>query len=314
MIPVGAPSGPGGDTLATMGPRALLLFPLLVLGCAKGGLPESTAGTFGVSSAASTNAMTTADPTDGDTGSTGSDTGGTGPSSATMTTNATAEGDSSASAEVGGEDCGNGAIDGAEQCDGAELGDNDCVTAGFVGGTIGCTAACTLDTSACVDAACGDAVLQDGETCDCGMGGAPCTPGQLGDQTCVGLGYGGGDLLCTAACAFDEAGCYACGDGVIDPGESCDGADLAGQSCATQGFDAGALSCSAMCTFNTGACVDYFCGNGSCDPGEDSCSCPGDCPDDPNSCATCECGGSGGNCYCDQACLDFGDCCANGPC
>ncbi|MBL8741904.1 MAG: hypothetical protein JNK04_12440, partial [Myxococcales bacterium] len=36
-----------------------------------------------------------------------------------------------------------------------------------------------------------------------------------------------------------------------------------------------------------------------------------DCPDDPNSCSTCECGSIGGSCYCDEACITSGDCCAN---
>jgi hypothetical protein len=297
--------------LASMGLRASTLVCFAALGCAKGGLPDATAGTFGVSSAASTNAMTSSDPSDAQTDSSGSGTQGTGPSS--VSASAEADATAGSSAEVGGEDCGNGMVDGAEQCDGAELGGNDCVSAGFVGGAVACTAACTLDTSDCVDAACGDAVLQDGEACDCG--GAACTSGQLGNQTCAGLGHAGGELGCTAACEFDASACFACGDGVLNPGEACDGADLAGQSCVSQGFDAGALSCSATCTFSTVACIDYVCGNGSCDPGEDSCSCVGDCPDDPNSCANpCECGGLGGACFCDQACLDFGDCCANGPC
>jgi len=56
------------------------------------------------------------------------------------------------------------------------------------------------------------------------------------------------------------------------------------------------------------------CGDGTCNAGEDSCSCVSDCPDDPNSCSPCQCGKSGGSCYCDAACVQMGDCCANGPC
>jgi hypothetical protein len=35
---------------------------------------------------------------------------------------------------------------------------------------------------------------------------------------------------------------------------------------------------------------------------------------DPNMCEPNECGGSGGNCFCDVDCVLFMDCCPNGPC
>lgn len=294
--------------------------------CAKGGLAENnSASTFGSGSPTSATAtMTASDPSDSATtdSETDSDTDGeTGTAVSTAASASDTESATEDASEVGGELCGNGMVDGAEQCDGADLGGTDCIGAGLVGGTLACSVMCTFDTSACVDAACGDGMLQAGETCDCGMAGSPCTPAQLANQSCNALpapsggNYSGGTLACTPQCGFDENGCTACGDGVIDAGEACDGGDLGGQSCASQGFDAGSLSCAGSCTFNTGGCVNYVCGNGICDPGEDSCSCPGDCPDDPNTCGDpCQCGGSGGNCYCDLACLDFGDCCVNGPC
>lgn len=217
--------------------------------------------------------------------------------------------------------CGNGTLDPGEQCDGTEL-SGDCTSVGFVGGTISCAPDCTFDTSECSQAVCGDGELQEGESCDCGMMGA-CTPAQLGNTTCMNLpapsggNYSGGTLGCMAgACTYVETGCFACGNGVLDMGEQCDGANLAGATCGSQGFDAGSLACSASCTFNTGACINYVCGNASCEPGEDSCSCLADCPDDPTSCANpCECGFQGGpNCFCDDLCLMYGDCCNGGPC
>ncbi len=45
--------------------------------------------------------------------------------------------------------CGNGLIDGTEQCDLGTLDSQTCVTQGFVGGTLRCAAACLFDTSAC---------------------------------------------------------------------------------------------------------------------------------------------------------------------
>lgn len=47
---------------------------------------------------------------------------------------------------------------------------------------------------------------------------------------------------------------YVCGDGFIDPGESCDGSSLNGQTCASQGYDRGTLACSSSCAFDTSAC------------------------------------------------------------
>lgn len=300
-----------------MDARALALGLVMVAACAKGGIADPGDSSFGLPG--NTTAMTAMPATGGETA-----TGDTGTSAESGdadddddTASPTSENPSGT--EVGGELCGNGSIDAPEQCDGSDLGGADCVASGFVSGTLACNASCVLDTSGCLSAMCGDGMLAEGEACDC-AGGA-CAPGQLGNVTCTALpapsggNYSGGTLGCTAACAFDQSACTACGDGVIAVGEACDGADLAGQSCATQGFDAGSLSCSAMCTFSTAACVTYVCGNGACDPGEDSCSCPSDCPDDPNTCGDpCECGGIGGNCYCDDFCLQAGDCCVNGPC
>lgn len=52
----------------------------------------------------------------------------------------------------GGETCGDGVKDGAEACDGDDLGGQTCADVGdFVDGDLACTAACALDTSACVE-------------------------------------------------------------------------------------------------------------------------------------------------------------------
>ncbi len=51
-----------------------------------------------------------------------------------------------------------------------------------------------------------------------------------------------------------DAFSYYCGDGFVDPGESCDGANVNGSTCAAQGFSSGTLSCSSTCTFVTSGC------------------------------------------------------------
>jgi len=45
--------------------------------------------------------------------------------------------------------CGNGVVDGLEQCDGAELAGETCVTLGYARGTLACGAGCAFATGAC---------------------------------------------------------------------------------------------------------------------------------------------------------------------
>lgn len=45
--------------------------------------------------------------------------------------------------------CGNGTIDSGEGCDGSAFGDETCVSQGFDGGSLSCTASCTINTSDC---------------------------------------------------------------------------------------------------------------------------------------------------------------------
>jgi len=163
--------------------------------------------------------------------------------------------------------CGNGVIEAEEQCDGANLNEQTCVTKGFDGGTLTCTADCKFDTSGCTDAPadCGNGVVDVGEQCD----GA-----NLNEQTCETQGFDGGTLSCTAICQFDTTGCTKigpdCGNGEIDGDEQCDGTNLNEQSCETQGFDGGTLGCTATCQFDTTGCtkIGPDCGNGEIDEGE----------------------------------------------
>jgi hypothetical protein len=65
---------------------------------------------------------------------------------------------------------------------------------------------------------------------------------------------------CPAGCDADRAVCASCGDGILDPGETCDGADLGGATCASEVGGVGALTCRADCTgFDVSACA--VCGN-----------------------------------------------------
>ena len=99
--------------------------------------------------------------------------------------------------------CGNGTIEGNEQCDGGDLGGATCTSLGYSGGgTLACTAACVFDTSGCT---CGPA-----STCGNGIkdGNEQCDGSDLGGATCASLGYTrDGTLACTAGCSYDRSGC-----------------------------------------------------------------------------------------------------------
>ena len=154
-------------------------------------------------------------------------------------------------------DCGNGAIDPGEVCDGVNLAANDCTTLGlgFTGGILACTAGCAaFDTSGCVTELCGDGNVDAGELCDtANLDGNDCTT--------IGMGFTGGTLACVPTCdAWNTTACTSptCGDNNIDTGELCDSANLGGADCTTigQGYVGGTLACNGTCDgWDTSACV-----------------------------------------------------------
>lgn len=92
--------------------------------------------------------------------------------------------------------CGDGVIEGDEECDDANLLDGD-----------GCSTICLKES---LPPACGDGNIDSGETCDDGnqLAGDGCSPD----------------------CQTEES--PTCGDGTVDPGESCDDGNLiAGDGC-----------------------------------------------------------------------------------
>jgi hypothetical protein len=196
--------------------------------------------------------------------------------------------------------CGNGLIDGSEQCDGINLRGESCETQGFVGGTLGCAADCTaFDISGCtVGPVCGDKVAEPPEVCD---------GTDLAGDDCLSQGFTGGTLGCAADCtAFDISGCAVgpvCGDNVAVPPEVCDGRDLAGEDCLSQGFTGGTLACNASCdnvdlTGCTGVPPGWTCPV-SFYGGADGCHCgcgvlDPDCVD--NTAAACQYCGDEGSC------------------
>ncbi len=161
-------------------------------------------------------------------------------------------------------DCGNGVIDGAEECDGDALGGESCTDLGFATGTLACNSQCTFDTSDCSNAgSCGDGTLDAGEQCD----GAA-----LDGATCETLGWDGGTLGCDTSCHYDVGDCEGtgpvCGNDIQETGEQCDGQDLAGEDCTDRGYTGGTLACDSSCDYDETGCYTDLCGNGVVDTGE----------------------------------------------
>lgn len=183
--------------------------------------------------------------------------------------------------------CGNGVIEGAEQCDGDNLGITSCTTEGFYSGSIGCNEDCTPDTSGCSEF-CGDGQLNGAEDCD---------GNTMGTQTCGDFGYYFGSLTCDSNCVYDTGTCFErCGDGVINGAEACDGADFGGETCFDYGYYSGSLTCDANCDIDASTCAG-ICGDGV-QNGFEAC--------DGTDFATATCVGFGfaaGSLTCDASCM-----------
>lgn len=180
--------------------------------------------------------------------------------------------------------CGDGVVDGDEECDDANAVNTDT-----------CTFLCKL-------AVCGDGFVQPGETCDQGSGNADnggctlvCVPAVCGDGK-VQAGIEG----CDDGNKVDADGCSnacvptSCGDGVAGAGEECD-----------DGNDLDADDCKNNCTV-------AFCGDGVV---ADQGSMPETCDDgnqvEDDGC-TSMCTPSQGNVGCGDGVIDVGEACDDG--
>jgi cysteine-rich repeat protein len=220
---------------------------------------------------------------------------------------------------VTGPVCQNGTKESGEDCDQSDLGGETCITQGFLGGTLGCTASCTFDASSCISQVCLNGTKEGTEECD---------GSDFGGATCQSLGFAGGTLSCSGTCTLDTTGCTMCGNGSIDSGEQCDGANLNGQTCMTRGFDGGTLGCNTGCSFDTSSCTTITCGNGTIEGNEDcdgadlngqtcvsqgfaggtlACE-PGSCAFDTSGCTMCGNGNIDANEQCDGANLNGATC------
>lgn len=99
--------------------------------------------------------------------------------------------------------CGDGVVDGlsGEDCDGAAPAAESCVSLGYYGGALRCSAACRADLSSCTGT-CGDGVVNGGEFCD----GLPPS-----GQTCHDFGYDIGNVYCGQLCTPSFSTCERLG-------------------------------------------------------------------------------------------------------
>jgi fibro-slime domain-containing protein len=256
----------------------------------------------------------------GSSGQTGSDaTGGV----ATASGGATGTGglpaivsSSAAGAANGGSECGNGALDGTEQCDDANTESGD-----------GCSLICQIENNydcpepgqPCKNLAqCGNGILTSDETCDdrntlggdgcsqdcqtvetgwqCRVPGRPCTPtcgdGVVsGTETCDDGNTGGGDG-CSATCHLEigyrcddaipnQCSKTTCGDSAREGAEGCDDGntmpfDGCSQECQLEPECVGNAPCTSTC--GDGIVLGEQCDDGNAASGD---GCSKDCEEEP---------------------------------
>ncbi|MEI6511544.1 MAG: hypothetical protein WCO25_05945 [Candidatus Uhrbacteria bacterium] len=73
---------------------------------------------------------------------------------------------------------------------------------------------------------------------------------------------GGHSVSASYALESGGAGQFGCGDGFVDPGESCDSGDLGGGTCVSEGYDSGSLACASDCSYDTSDCANDGGGGG----------------------------------------------------
>lgn len=154
--------------------------------------------------------------------------------------------------------CGNTIIEAPlEECEGANLNSQTCMSQGFLQGPLACSgSSCTFDTSMCIEAGCGNNIIETGTE--------QCEGTNLNGASCQTLGFLQGVVTCNPSCQYDTSACVApgCGNMIIEaPTEQCEGMNLNGATCLTEGFIGGDIACNGQCRFDTSMCQQPTCGD-----------------------------------------------------
>lgn len=165
--------------------------------------------------------------------------------------------------------CGDGKVEGSEQCDKTDLNSSTCKSLGYDSGTLSCNTNCTFNVSACKS----NTSSKFGKACqssnDCGANlicvtfaqnqsyctascssTKPCPTSPPGATCSIQL-QSGGDVC---GWATSTGGPPICGNGVIDPGEDCDKTAF-GATCKGLGYSGGSLKCDSSCKYVTSSCT-----------------------------------------------------------
>ncbi len=149
--------------------------------------------------------------------------------------------------------CNNSVLDAGEDCDGAKFADGKGVCPAGTAGTVTCSAACTVDTSACipeVSSDCGNGQIDGSEECDktaFAAGKDVCPAGTTGSVTCDDMCH-----VVTSACVPETSS--DCGNGQIDGDEECDKTAFAEGKDVCPAGTTGSVTCDDMCHVVTSAC------------------------------------------------------------
>jgi hypothetical protein len=160
--------------------------------------------------------------------------------------------------------CGNGRVDGRENCDRTSFGNiktcTDLKPWLYVGGALKCEADClNYDESGCLRSTCGNGILEVGEECDGANLGTVTTCAQKD------IAYKSGNLKCNGECKLDVSQCVLeCGDGILQPDEPCDGnlwnAKYASKLCKDQVFPYSVFPWNVTLNYASGNLACRFCG------------------------------------------------------
>jgi hypothetical protein len=211
----------------------------------------------------------------------------------------------------GSPECGDGQIEGREQCEGDDLQNLSCLDAGYSGGTLACDPqTCFLDFSGCgfAEQLCGNGMIDAlDESCD---------GDDLGGSTCMDFGFVAGTLACRTpcmlegqpiacpiACAFELSDCLVAGE--ASPCMNDADCPASAPLCTANACWAGDEG--DPCVDSTDCSPGVACTNGECWDGSagDPCLSDGDCSPSASQCALEHCfsGAGGSPCTSSMDCL-----------